>query len=82
MNFRQLLIKTTKDLRNKRSFRYTLFIMAGLLIGAFIGIIYFTGILAEQKQITTLDNFIIKEGSQDIRFFDREGNEILIIDNR
>jgi len=56
--------------------------MAGLLIGAFIGIIYFTGILAEQKQITTLDNFIIKEGSQDIRFFDREGNEILIIDNR
>jgi len=82
MDIRQFLTKAIKGLPKKYSFRYPLFIVAGLLVGAFIGIALFTEILDRKTQTTTLDNFIIEEGQQEIRFFDREGNEILIIDNR
>lgn len=82
MDIRQLLIKEIKGLPKKHSFRYPLFVVVGLVVGAFIGIGLFTEILDRQTQTTTLDNFIIEEGRQEIKFFDREGNEILIIDNR
>jgi hypothetical protein len=66
-----------------RSNKYILLIILGFVLGAVI-IFLIKEIRGEEEGITTknLENFIIEEDKNEIHFFDKEHNEILIIDKR
>jgi len=69
--------------------RNILLILFGFILGAATVTLLFKAMLfkatpTEQTETNTtvLENFIIRETKQEIKFLDREGNEILIIDKR
>ena len=66
------------------SLRCALFVLAGFVFGLTLSFIYFKGQLEKEKSVktTTLEGFIIKETKEQIDFFDKQGNKILIIDKR
>lgn len=71
---------------NKMTIKPKLLIVLSIIVsfisGATVSIFLLKEIVEERIQTTNWANFIIMESKDEIKFYDKAGNEILIIDKR